>query len=191
MTSTILTICVLIGLVAAAVFTSFRQLLSGIKELEEEHETLKTSVLSADAASYDRFKRQQKDLGRIASDFEQFKTEYGATLEYSREDFLVMQREEAERKAEEARRAKQAEKEARVKAFTEKVLDTLSKTLSDEKLTAEEASTRFEIELSFLVANYLGDTEVGILIPDSAILQVSTWDLSTGETIDEHGRRVR
>lgn len=191
MTSTILILCMLLLLLTVAVFIEFRQLSGEIRGLEENQERLKKSVLSADATSYDRFKRQQKGLGNLSSDFEQFKMEYGAALDYNKETFLVVQREEAERKAEEAGRAKQAEKEARVKAFTEKVLDVLSKTLSDEKLTAEEASTRFEIELSFLVANYLGDTEVGILIPDSAILQVSTWDLSTGETIDEHGRRVR
>ena len=191
MASTILIICVLLLLLTVAVFIEFRQLSGEIRELEKEHETLKTSVLSVDATAYDRFKRQQKDLGRIASDFEQFKMAYGAALEYNKETFLVMQREEAERKAEEARKAKDAEKEARVKAFTETVLDALSKTLSDEKLTAEEASTKFENELSFLVATYWTDTEAEVIMPDSAILQVSTWNLSTGETIDEHGRRVR
>ena len=188
---TISVIGVLLTILAAGVFIAFRQLSNEIKELEEEHETLKTSVLRADATSYDRFKRQQKDLGRIASDFEQFKMAYGAALEYNKETFLVMKREEAERKAEEAEKAKQAEKEARVKAFTETVLDTLSKTLSDEKLTAEEASTKFENELSFLVATYWKDTEAEVIIPDSAILQVSTWGPSTCKTIDEHGRLVR
>ena len=186
---TISVIGVLLTILAAGVFIAFLQLSNEIKWLEEEHETLKTSVLRADATSYDRFKRQQKDLGRIASDFEQFKMAYGAALEYSREDFLVMQREEAERKAEEARKAKDAEKESKAKAFTEKVLDKLSKTLSDEKLTAEEASTKFEDELSFLVANYLGGTEVGIIIPDSAYLHVG--GVSNGHLEDEHGRIIR
>lgn len=189
MTSTILILCMLLLLLTVAVFIEFRQLCGEIRGLEENQESLKKSVLSADATSYDRFKRQQKDLGNLSSDFEQFKTEYGAALDYNKETFLVVQRAEVDRKAEEAEKAKQAEKEARVKAFTETVLDTLSKTLSDKKLTAEEASTRFEIELSFLVANYLGDTEVGIIIPDSAYLHVG--GVSNGHLEDEHGRIIR
>lgn len=189
MTSTILILCMLLLLLTVAVFIEFRQLCGEIKELEKGQESLKKSVLSADATSYDRFKRQQKDLGNLSSDFEQFKLEYGAALDYNKETFLVVQREEAERKAEEARRAKQAEKEAHVKAFTETVLDTLSKTLSDEKLTAEEASTKFEDELSFLVADYLEGSEVGALIPDSAYLYVG--EVSNGHLEDEHGRIIR
>ena len=186
---TISVIGVLLTILAAGVFIAFRQLCGEIKELEKGQESFKKSVLSADATSYDRFKRQQKDLGRIASDFEQFKMAYGAVLDYSKEDFLVMQREETERKAEEARKAKDAEKESRVKAFTENVLDALSKTLSDEKLTAEEASTKFENELSFLVANYWKEAEIDVVIPDSAYLHVG--EVSNGHLEDEHGRIIR
>ena len=189
MTSTILILCMLLLLLTVAVFIEFRQLSGEIKELEKGQESLKKSVLSADATSYDRFKRQQKDLGNLSSDFEQFKLEYGVVLDYSKEEFLMMQREEAERKAEEAKKAKQAEKEARVKAFTETVLDTLSKTLSDEKLTAEEASTKFENELSFLVATYWTDTEAEVIMPDSAYLYVG--EVSNGHLEDEHGRIIR
>ena len=189
MTSTILILCMLLLLLTVAVFIEFRQLCGEIKELEKGQESFKKSVLQSDTDLFQRWKRQQKDLGRIASDFEQFKLEYGAVLDYSKEDFLVMQREEAERKAEEARKAKDAEKESRVKAFTETVLDTLSKTLSDEKLTAEEASTKFENELSFLVADYLEGPEVGIIMPDSAYLYVG--EVSNGHLEDEHGRIIR
>ena len=188
MTSTILIICMLLLLLTVAVFIEFRQLCGEIKELEKGQESFKKSVLQSDTGLFQRWEQQQEDLGNLSSDFEQFKMAYGAALEYSREDFLVMQREEAERKAEEAEKAKQAEKEARVKAFTETVLDTLSKTLSDEKLTAEEASTKFEIELSFLVATYLEGAEVGALIPDSAYLHVG--EISNGHLEDKYGRMI-
>ena len=181
MTNIILVILVLSGLVAVAVVTSFRQLSKEIKELEKEHEGLKTTVLNSDKYTYDRWKRQQKDLGNLASDFEQFKLNYGAALEYNREEFLVIQREETERKAEEGRKAKEAEKEARVKAFTEKVLDALSKTISDEKLTADEASAAFETELQSLIAEYanelagvIKDEVIGVEIPDDAILRIGS-----------------
>lgn len=189
MTSTILILCMLLLLLTVAVFIEFRQLCGEIKELEKGQESFKKSVLQSDTDLFQRWKQQQKDLGNLSSDFEQFKLVYGAALEYSREDFLVMQREESERKAEEARKAKDAEKESRAKVFTETVLDTLSKTLSDEKLTAEEASTKFENELSFLFANYLGDPEVGIIIPDSAYLHIG--GVSNGHLEDEHGRIIR
>ena len=188
MTNVILVILVLIGLAAVAVVTSFRQLSKEIKELEKEHEGFKTMVFDADKDTYNRWKRQQKDLGNLASDFEQFKLNYGAALEYNRESFLVIQREEYKRKAEEGRKAKEAEKEARVKAFTEKVLDALSKTISDEKLTAEEASTMFENELSFLVATYMKDAEVDVIIPDSAYLHVG--EISMGHLEDKYGRII-
>ena len=181
MTNIILIILVLIGLVAVAVVTSFRQLSKEIRGLEKEHEGLKTMVFNADKDTYNRGRRQQKDLGNLASDFEQFKLNYGAALEYNRESFLVIQRAETERKAEEGRKAKEVEKEARVKAFTEKVLDALSKTISDEKLTADEASAAFETELQSLIAEYanelvggIKDEVMGVEIPDSAYLQVAT-----------------
>ena len=183
-----LVIIVLLGLLAVAVLIAFNQLSKEIKELEKEHEGFKTMVFNADKDTYNRGKRQQKDLGNLASDFEQFKMEYGVALDYSKEAFLAVQREETERKAEEGRKAKEAEKEARAKAFTEKVLDTLSKTISDEKLTAEEASTLFENELSFLVATYMKDVEVDVIIPDSAYLHVG--EISNGHLEDEHGRII-
>ena len=189
MTSTILILCMLLLLLTVVVFIEFRQLCGEIKELEKGQESFKKSVLQSDTDLFQRWKQQQKDLGNLSSDFEQFKMEYGAALDYNKETFLVVQREETERKAEEARNAKDAEKEARVKAFTEKVLDALSKTLSDEKLTAEKASTKFENELSFLVATYWKDTEVGITIPDSAYLHVG--GVSNGHLEDEHGRIIR
>ena len=188
MTNIILIILVLIGLVAVAVLIAFNQLSKEIKELEKEHESLKITVLNSDKYTHDRWERQQKDLGNLASDFEQFKMEYGPALECSKEAYLAVQREETERKAEEARKAKEAEKEVRVKAFTEKVLDALSKTISDEKLTAEEASTLFENELSFLVATYLKDVDVDVVIPDSAYLHVG--EISNGHLEDEHGRII-
>ena len=183
-----LVIIVLLGLLTVAVLIAFNQLSKEIKELEKEHEGLKTTVLNSDKYTYDRWKRQQKDIGNLASDFEQFKLNYGAALEYNRESFLVIQREESKRKAEEAEKAKEAEKEARVKAFTEKVLDALSKTISDEKLTAEEASTMFENELSFLVATYMKDAEVDVIMPDSAYLHVG--EISNGYLEDERGRII-
>ena len=183
-----LVIIVLLGLLTVAVLIAFNQLSKEIKELEKEHEGLKTTVLNSDKYTYDRWKRQQKDIGNLASDFEQFKLNYGAALEYNRESFLVIQREESKRKAEEGRKAKEAEKEARVKAFTEKVLDTLSKTISDEKLTGEEASTMFENELSLLVATYMKDVEVDVIIPDSAYLHVG--EITNGHLEDEHGRII-
>ena len=188
MTNIILIILVLIGLVAVAVVTSFRQLSIEIRGLEKEHEKITKQVSQSDADLFQRWKRQQKDLGNLASDFEQFKLNYGAALEYNRESFLVIQREESKRKSEEARKAKEAEKEARVKAFTEKVLDALSKTISDEKLTAEEASTRFENELSFLVATYMKDAEVDVIIPDSAYLHVGK--IPNGHLEDKYGRII-
>ena len=188
MTNIILIILVLIGLVAVAVVTSFRQLSIEIKELEKAHERITKHVSQADADLLQRWKRQQKDLGNLASDFEQFKLNYGAALDYSKEAFLVIQREESKRKAEEGRKAKEVEKEARVKAFTEKVLDALSKTISDEKLTAEEASTMFENELSFLVATYIKEVEVDVIIPDSAYLHVG--EIAKGHLEDKYGRII-
>ena len=188
MTNIILIILVLIGLVAVAVVTSFRQLSTEIRGLEKEHDGLKTMVFNADKDTYNRGKRQQKDLGNLASDFEQFKLNYGAALDYSKISYLAVHKAEEEQKAEEGRKAKEAEKEARVKAFTEKVLDALSKTISDERLTAEEASTLFENELSFLVATYMKDAEVDVIIPDSAYLYVG--EISNGHLEDEHGRII-
>ena len=183
-----LVIIVLLGLLTIAVLIAFNQLSKEIKEAEKEHEGFKTMVFDADKYTYDRWKRQQKDIGNLASDFEQFKLNYGAALDYSKEAFLAVQREDSKRKAEEARKAKEAEKEARVKAFTEKVLDALSKTISDEKLTAEEASTMFENELSFLVATYMKDAEVDVIIPDSAYLHVGK--ISNGHLEGKCGRII-
>ena len=186
-----LVIIVLLGLLTIAVLIAFNQLSKEskeIRELEKSHERITKHVSQSDADLFQRWKRQQKDLGNLASDFEQFKLNYGAALEYNRESFLVIQREESKRKAEEGRKAKEAEKEARVKAFTEKVLDALSKTISDEKLTAEEASTLFENELSFLVATYMKDAEVDVIIPDSAYLYVG--EICIGHLEDEHGRII-
>ena len=183
-----LVIIVLLGLLTIAVLIAFRQLSTEIRELEKSHEKIAKQVSQSDADLFQRWKRQQKDLGNLASDFEQFKLEYGAALDYSKEAFLAVQREGTERKAEEGRKAKEAEKEARVKAFTEKVLDALSKTISDEKLTAEEASTLFENELSFLVATYLKDVELDVIIPDSAYLYVG--EISNGHLEDKYGRII-
>ena len=181
-----LVIIVLLGLLTIAVLIAFNQLSKEIRELEKEHEGFKTLVFSADKHTYDRWKRQQKDLGNLASDFEQFKLNYGAALDYSKISYLAVHKAEEERKAEEGRKAKEVEKEARVKAFTEKVLDALSKTISDEKLTAEEASTMFENELSFLVATYIKEVEVDVIIPDSAYLHVG--EISKGHLEDKYGR---
>lgn len=183
-----LVIIVLLGLLTIAVLIAFNQLSKEIRELEKSHERVTKHVSQSDADLFQRWKRQQKDLGNLASDFEQFKLNYGAALEYNRESFLVIQREESKRKAEEGRKAKEAEKEARVKAFTEKVLDALSKTISDEKLTAEEASTMFENELSFLVATYMKDAEVDVTIPDSAYLHVG--EIAKGHLEDKYGRII-
>ena len=183
-----LVIIVLLGLLTIAVLIAFNQLSKEIRELEKSHERITKHVSQSDADLFQRWKRQQKDLGNLASDFEQFKLEYGAALDYSKINYLAVHKAEEERKAEEGRKAKEAEKEARVKAFTEKVLDALSKTISDEKLTAEEASTMFENELSFLVATYMKDAEVDVIIPDSAYLYVG--EISNGHLEDEHGRII-
>lgn len=176
-----LVIIVLLGLVAVAVVTSFRQLSNEIKELEKEHEGLKTMVFNADKDTYNRWKRQQKDLGNLASDFEQFKLNYGAALEYNRESFLAMQREETERKAEEAEKAVMNEQRARVKAVSEKILDAFSKLLTNDKLTPDEASAAFETELQILIAEYanelsgvIKDEVIGVEIPDDAILRIGS-----------------
>ena len=177
----ILTILVLIGLVAVAVVTSFRQLSTEIRGLEKEHEGLKTMVFNADKDTYNRWKRQQKDIGNLASDFEQFKLNYGAALEYNRESFLVIQREESKRKAEDAERAVMDEQRARVKAVSEKILDAFSKLLTNDKLTPDEASAAFETELQSLIAEYanelvggIKDEVIGVEIPDDAVLQIGS-----------------
>lgn len=195
MTDIILVILVLIGLVAVAVVTSFRQLSKEIKELEKEHEKehegLKTIVFNVDKGTYNRWERQQKDLGNLARDFEQFKLNYGAALEYNRESFLVIQREESKRKAEEAEKAVMNEQRARVKAVSEKILDAFSKLLTNDKLTPDEASAAFETELQSLIAEYANGLVDGIkdvIIPDSAYLHVG--EISNGHLGDEHGRVI-
>ena len=181
MTNIILVILVLIGLVAVAVLIAFNQLCKEIKELEKEHEGFKTVVFDADKYTYDRGKRQQKDLGNLASDFEQFKLNYGAALECSKEAYLAVQRAETERKAEEAERAVMDEQRARVKAVSEKILDAFSKLLTNDKLTPDEASTAFETELQSLIAGYanglsgvIKDEVIGVEIPDYAVLQIGS-----------------
>ena len=188
MTNIILVILVLIGLVAVVVLIAFNQLSKEIKEAEKEHEGLTKQVSQSDTDLFQYWRRQQKDLGNLASDFEQFKLNYGATLDYSKISYLAVRKAEEERKAEEAEKAVMDEQRARVKAFIEKVLDALSKTISDEKLTAEEASTMFENELSFLVATYIKEVEVAVIIPDSAYLHVG--EISNGHFEDEYGRII-
>lgn len=181
MTNIILVILVLIGLVAVAVVTSFRQLSTEIRGLEKEHEKITKQVSQSDADLFQRWKRQQKDLGNLASDFEQFKLNYGAALEYNRESFLVIQREESKRKAEEAEKAVMDEQRARVKAVSEKILDAFSKLLTNDKLTPDEASAAFETELQILIAEYanelsgvIKDEVIGVEIPDDAVLQIGS-----------------
>ena len=181
MTNIILVILVLIGLVAVAVLIAFNQLSKEIKEAEKEHEGFKTLVFSADKHTYDRWKRQQKDLGNLASDFKQFKLEYGAALDYSKISYLAVHKAEEERKAEEAEKAVMDEQRARVKAVSEKVLDAFSKLLTNDKLTPDEASAAFETELQSLIAEYadelagiIKDEVIGVEIPDDAILRIGS-----------------
>lgn len=191
MTNIILIILVLIGLVAVAVVTSFRQLSKEIKELEKEHEGFKTMVFDADKDTYNRWRRQQKDIGNLASDFEQFKAEYRAALDYSKISYLAVHKAEEAQKAEEAERAVVDEQRARVKAVSEKVLDAFSKLLTNDKLTPDEASAAFETELQSLIAEYANGLVDGIkdvIIPDSAYLHVG--EISVGHLEDEHGRIV-
>ena len=181
MTNIILIILVLIGLVAVAVLIAFNQLSKEIKEAEKEHESLKTTVLNSDKYTYDRFVRQQKDLSNLASDFEQFKLNYGAALECSKEAYLAVQREETERKAEEGRKAVMNEQRARVKAVSEKILDAFSKLLTNDKLTPDEASAAFETELQSLIAEYanelsgvIKDEVIGVEISDDVMLRIGS-----------------
>ena len=183
-----LVIIVLLGLLTIAVLIAFNQLSKEIRELEKEHEKITKHVSQSDTDLFQRWKRQQKDLGNLASDFEQFKLIYGAALDYSKISYLAVRKAEEERKAEEAEKAVMDEQRARVKAFTEKVLDALSKTISDEKLTAEEASTMFENELSFLVATYMKDVELDVIIPDTAYLHVG--EIYKGHLEDKYGRII-
>ena len=181
MTNIILIILVLIGLVAVAVVTSFRQLSKEIRELEKAHKGFKTMVFDADKYTYDRGKRQQKDLGNLASDFEQFKLNYGAALDYRKISYLAVRKAEEERKAEEVEKAVMDEQRARVKTVSEKILGAFSKLLTNDKLTAEEASAAFETELQILIAEYanelvcgIKDEVIGVEIPDDAILRIGS-----------------
>ena len=176
-----LVIIVLLGLLTIAVLIAFNQLSKEIRELEKSHERITKHVSQSDADLFQRWKRQQKDLGNLASDFEQFKLNYGAALEYNRESFLVIQREESKRKAEEAERAVMDEQRARVKAVSEKILDAFSKLLTNDKLTPDEASAAFETELQSLIAEYadelsgvIKDEVIGVEIPDDAVLQIGS-----------------
>ena len=176
-----LVIIVLLGLLTVAVLIAFYQLSKEIRELEKSHEKIEKQVSQSDADLFQRWKRQQKDLGNLASDFEQFKLNYGAALEYNRESFLVIQREESKRKAEEAEKAVMNEQRARVKAVSEKILDAFSKLLTNDKLTPDEASAAFETELQILIAEYanglvggIKDEVIGVEIPDDAVLQIES-----------------
>lgn len=176
-----LVIIVLLGLLTVAVLIAFNQLSKEIRELEKAHERITKHVSQSDADLFQRWKRQQKDLGNLASDFEQFKLNYGAALEYNRESFLVIQREESKRKAEEAEKAVMDEQRARVKAVSEKILDAFSKLLTNGKLTPDEASAAFETELQTLIAEYanelsgvIKDEVIGVEIPDDAVLQIES-----------------
>ena len=176
-----LVIIVLLGLLTIAVLIAFNQLSKEIRELEKEHEGFKTVVFDADKYTYNRGKRQQKDLGNLASDFEQFKLNYGAALDYSKISYLAVHKAEEERKAEEAEKAVMDEQRARVKAVSEKILDAFSKLLTNDKLTPDEASAAFETELQTLIAEYanelsgvIKDEVIGVEIPDDAVLQIES-----------------
>ena len=191
MTNIILVIIVLLGLLTITVLIAFNQLSKEIRELEKEHEGFKTVVFDADKDTYNRGKRQQKDLGNLASDFEQFKLEYGAALDYSKINYLAVHKAEEEQKAEEAERAVMNEQRARVKAVSEKILDAFSKLLTNDKLTPDEASAAFETELQSLIAEYANELVGGIkdvIIPDSAYLHVG--EISNGYLEDERGRII-
>ena len=186
-----LVIIVLLGLLTIAVLIAFNQLSKEIRELEKSHERITKHVSQSDADLFQRWKRQQKDLGNLASDFEQFKLNYGAALDYSKEAFLAVQREETERKAEEVEKAVMDEQRARVKAVSEKILDAFSKLLTNDKLTPDEASAAFETELQSLIAEYANGLVDGIkdvIIPDSAYLHVG--EIANGHLEDEYGRII-
>lgn len=176
-----LVIIVLLGLLTIAVLIAFNQLSKEIRELEKAHERITKHVSQADADLLQRWKRQQKDIGNLASDFEQFKLEYGAVLDYSKISYLAVHKAEEERKAEEAERAVMDEQRARVKAVSEKILDAFSKLLTNDKLTPDEASAAFETELQSLIAEYanelvggIKDEVIGVEIPDDAVLQIGS-----------------
>jgi len=186
-----LVIIVLLGLLTIVVLIAFNQLSKEIKELEKEHEELTKQVSQSDTDLFQYWRRQQKDLGNLASDFEQFKAEYRAALDYSKISYLAVHKAEEERKAEEAEKAVMDEQRARVKAVSEKILDAFSKLLTNDKLTPDEASTAFEAELQILIAEYanglVGDIK-DVIIPDSAYLHVG--EISNGHLEDEHGRII-